>query len=194
VGKWLLRCFFTPFGRPVRLGPDAGLVWLGRRTYPRPLFTPNRSVGCAIPDNFGTNQWGRAGVSENDNHSLFITSKESQFAIQFFHYWLPLCPVQLRAVSWVNIVAKSNNFPFQWSKHETGNEWTLLGTSWKTIWLVDESDVVLILSLGDKWSDVRESIRGGPDDAFSLHFWGKTSVSSVLSEADRTPDRVKKRL
>jgi len=32
---------FTPFGRPVRLGPDAGLVW--HRTYPRALLTPNRS-------------------------------------------------------------------------------------------------------------------------------------------------------
>ena len=44
--------------------------------------------------------------------SLLITSKESQFTIQCFHYRLPLCPVQLRAVSWVNIVAKSNKFPF----------------------------------------------------------------------------------
>jgi len=39
-----LRCFFTPFGRLARLGPDAGLVWPGRRTYPRALFIPNRSV------------------------------------------------------------------------------------------------------------------------------------------------------
>jgi len=44
--------------------------------------------------------------------SLLITSKESQFTIQFFHYRLPLCPVQLHAVSWVDIVAKSNKFPF----------------------------------------------------------------------------------
>jgi len=106
-----LRCFFTPFGRLVRLGPDARLVWLGRRTYLGALFTPNRSVGRTIPDNFGANQWGRTGVSGKDNHSLLITSKESQFAIQFFHYRLPLCPVQLCAGSWVNIVAKSNKFP-----------------------------------------------------------------------------------
>jgi len=107
-----LKVLFRSIGRPVRLGPDAGLVWLGRRTYPRAIFTPNRSVRRSIPDNFGANQWGRAGVSRNDNHPLLITSKESQFAIQFFHYRLPLCPVQLRAVSWVNIGAKSNNFPF----------------------------------------------------------------------------------
>ena len=81
-------------------------------TYPRTLFTPNRSVGRAITDNFGANQWGWTDVSGNDNHSSLITSKESQFAIQFFHYRLPLCPVQLRAVSRVNIVTESNKFPF----------------------------------------------------------------------------------
>jgi len=107
-----LRCFFTPFGRLVHLRPDAGLVWVRHRTYPRALLTPNGSVGCAIPDNCGANQLGRNGVSGNDNHSLLITSKESQFAIQFFHYRLPLCPVQLSVVSWVNIVAKSNKLPF----------------------------------------------------------------------------------
>jgi len=107
-----LWCFSTPFGHLVHLGLDARLVWFGRRMYPRAFFTPNRSVARAIPDNCGANQWGRTGVSGNDNHSLLITSKESQFAIQFFHYRLPLCPVQLCAVSWVNIVAKSNKFPF----------------------------------------------------------------------------------
>jgi len=35
-----------------------------------------------------------------------------------------------------------------------------------------ESDVKLILSLGDKRSDVRESIRGRSDEAFALHFCG----------------------
>jgi len=51
-------------------------------------------------------------VSGNDNHSLLITLKESQLAIQFFHCRLPLCPVQLPAVSRVNIVANSTKFSF----------------------------------------------------------------------------------
>jgi len=63
-------------------------------------------------DYFGANQLGRTCVSGNDNHSLLITSKESQFAIQFFQYRLPLYPVQLHAVSRVNIIAKSNKFSF----------------------------------------------------------------------------------
>jgi len=49
---------------------------------------------------------------ENNNHSWPITSSESQLAIQFFYYRLPLFPVQVHAVSGVNIVAKSNKFPF----------------------------------------------------------------------------------
>ena len=43
---------------------------------------------------------------QKQHDSLLITLKESQFTIQFFHYRLPLCPVQRCAVSWVNIVAK----------------------------------------------------------------------------------------
>jgi len=60
-----LKVLFHSIQRLVSLRPDAGLVWLGRRMYPRALFTPNRSVGCAIPDNCGANQWGRTGVSGN---------------------------------------------------------------------------------------------------------------------------------
>ena len=86
-------------------------VWL-RTLDPRPLFIPNRSVGRTIPECFGANQWYRTCVSRNGNHSLLITSKESQLASQFFYYRLPLCPAQLPAVSRVNIVAKSNKFPF----------------------------------------------------------------------------------
>jgi len=85
----------------------------GRQTLdPRPLFTPNRSVGHAILDYFGAYQWCRTCVFENGSFSLPITSKESQLAIQFFHYKLPLFPVQLCAVSRVNIFAKPNKFPF----------------------------------------------------------------------------------
>jgi len=51
-------------------------------------------------------------VSGNGNHFLLMISKESQSTIQFFHYRLPLFPVQIRAVSQVNIVVKSNKFPF----------------------------------------------------------------------------------
>jgi len=162
--------------------------------YPRAFFTPNRSVGRAIPYSFGANQWGRTGVSGNDNHSLLITSKESQFTIQFFHYRLPLCPVQLRAVSWVNVVAKSNKFPFPmilvWDR------------KWVNIARYSVEDHLIgwwvghlpILSLGDKRLGVRESVRGGLNDAFLLHFGGKTSVLSARSEADWTPDGVKKHL
>ena len=69
------------------------------------LFTPNRSAGRASPDYFGGNQWYRAYVSGEDNHSLVMTSKESQLTIKLFHYRVPLSPVQRLAVSWVNIVA-----------------------------------------------------------------------------------------
>ena len=176
---------------PLRTGHNLRLIW--RRTLdPRPLFTPNRCVERSIPDYFGANQWCRMCVSGSDNHSLLITSKESQLAIQFFHYRLPLCPVQLRAVGRVNVVAKSNKFPFPMILVWDENEWPLLGTPWKIIWLVDESDVGLILFLGDKRSDVRESVRGWSDEAFLLHFWGQTSISSVRSEADQTSDGVKK--
>jgi len=66
-------------GRP-RTGCSLRLVW--RRTLdPRPLFTPNRSVGRVIPDYFRANQWCRTCVSGNGNHSLLITSTESQLVI-----------------------------------------------------------------------------------------------------------------
>jgi len=86
-----------------RTGCCLHLAWC-RTLDPRPLFAPNSSV----PDYFGTNQLRRTQVSGNDNHSLLITSN----SIQFFHYRLPLCPVQPCAVSRVHIVAKSNTFPF----------------------------------------------------------------------------------
>ena len=179
VNQWELRCFFTPFGRPVHLGPVPELVWLGRRTYPRALFTPNRSVGRAIPDNFGANQWGQTGVSGNDNHSLLITLKESQFAIQFFHYRLPLCQGNfVLLVEWI-LSRNQTNFPFQWSySMRPKNEWTLLGTPWKTIWLVDESDVVLILSLGD--GHLREHPRRTLRHFFTL-FLGVRRLSRAFS-------------
>jgi len=70
-------------------------------------FTSNKSVGRVIT--LETNQWCRICVSGNDNQALLITSK---LAIQFCHYRLPLCLVQLPAVSGVNIFAKSNQFLF----------------------------------------------------------------------------------
>ena len=83
------------------------LIW--RRTRdPRALFTSNSSVGRAIPDYFEANQWCRTCVSGNGNHSLLITSKESQITIQSFHYRLPLFSVELLAVNRVNIATKSN--------------------------------------------------------------------------------------
>jgi len=177
-----LKVLFHSIGRPVRLGPDAVCVWFGVWPWiPGPFSlqadpSDGRSQITLEPIN---------GASGNDNHSLLITSKESQFTIQFLHYRLPLCPMQLHAVGRVNNVARSNKFPFPMILVWDGKAWTLLGTPWKTIWLVDESDVVLILSLGDKRSavvlilslgdkrsDVRESDRGQSDETFSLHFWG----------------------
>ena len=63
-----------------RTGRSLRLIW--RWTLdPKPLFTPNGSVGRAIPDYFGANQWCRTCVSGNENHPLLITSKESLLAI-----------------------------------------------------------------------------------------------------------------
>jgi len=88
-------------------------VWYGVAPWIRgPLFIPNGSVGRAIPDYFRANQCGRTCVPGNGNHFLLITSREGRLAIQFFHYWLPLFPLQPCAGIWVNIVAKSNKFPF----------------------------------------------------------------------------------
>ena len=95
---------------PPQIGRSLCLT-LRRTLDPRPLFTPNRFVGCAIPDYFGANQWCRTCVSVNSNHSLPTTSKESQHTVYSFHYLLPLFLVQLRAVSRVNIVAKSDKLP-----------------------------------------------------------------------------------
>jgi len=98
---------FNRASGPLRTGRSLHLIW--RRTMDsRPPFTPNEYVGHAIPDYFGANQWCRTRVSRNGHHSLLITSQESQLAIQFFHYRLPFFPVQLHAVSRVNVVAKSN--------------------------------------------------------------------------------------
>ena len=94
----------------------------------RPLvcsrFTLNRSGRRAIPDYVAVNQWCWTCVSRNGNHFLLMNSKESQFAIQFIHYRLPLCPVQLCAVSRADIVAKSNEFLLSNDSTlcETGNE------------------------------------------------------------------------
>ena len=53
-----------------------------------------------------------SGASWNGNQFVLIISKENQSTIQFFHYRLSLFPVQLHTVSQVNVVAKSNTFPF----------------------------------------------------------------------------------
>ena len=68
-----------------RTGCGLRLIW-SRTLHPRPLFTPNRCVGHAIPDYSGVNQWCWTCVSIYGNHFLLIISKESQSAIQFFHY------------------------------------------------------------------------------------------------------------
>jgi len=113
VSQWReAKVLFHSIGHPIQTGRSLRLIW--RRTLDSmPFFTLNRSVRQAIPDYFGANQWCRTlFFSRNGNHSLLIISKKSQLVIQFFHYRLPLFPVKLRAVSRVNIVAKSNKFPF----------------------------------------------------------------------------------
>jgi len=136
---WNIRLLFTPhlMGKETK-----GAFWLhwvsslprtgcslrliSRRTLdPRPLLTPNRSAGRVLPDYFGSNQWCGTCVSGYGNHSLLINSKESQVAVQFFHYRVPLLPVQLCAVSRMNIVAKSNKILFPTILVWDRNEWTL---------------------------------------------------------------------
>jgi len=159
-----LRRFFTPSG--VRSASDRmRLIW--RQTLdPRPLFIQNRAAGRVITVYFGANRWGRT-------HSLLITSKESQLAIQFFHYRLPLISVQLRAVGRKNIVVKSNKFPFPmilvWDR-----KWVNVARysvedhliSW---WVGRPRLIGLILSQ-DKRSDVRENTWGRSDKTSLLHF------------------------
>jgi len=99
-------CIRSYILHPPRTGCSLRLIWHRTSDF------HSKQICRAIPDYFGANQWCRTSVSGNDNHSLLITSKESQFAIQFFHYRLPFCPVQLCDVSRVNIVAKSNKYPF----------------------------------------------------------------------------------
>jgi len=107
-----LRRFFTPSG--VRSSSD-------RTQFASDLASDLRSdtpfnfkqiCRARYPGLLWSQAWCQTCVSGNDNHSLLITLKESQLAIQFLHYRLPLCPVQFRAVRRVNIVAKSNEFPF----------------------------------------------------------------------------------
>jgi len=136
------------------------LIW--RRTLDlKPPFTPNRSVGRAIPDYVGANQWCR-----NDHHSLLITLKKSQLAIQFFHYMLPLCPVQLRAVSRVSIVTKSNKFPFPmilvWDRKRVNIARYSMEDHLVGWWVGPRTHFVF----------GRQTVGGRSDEAFSLHFWG----------------------
>jgi len=160
----------------------------------RPVFTPNRSVGRAIPDYFGANQWCRTCVSGNNNHALLIMSKVSQLAIQFFHYKLPLCPVQLRAVIRVGIVAKSNKFPFPmilvWDREQVNVarysvEDHLIG--W---WVGRRTHFV---SMRKTVGRPREHPRSIGRGLFTPFLGGWMSVPSVRSEADRTSDGVKRR-
>jgi len=161
---------------------------------PRSLFTPNWSAGRAIPDYFGANQWCRTSVSRNDNHSLLITWKESQLAIQFFHYRLPLSSVQLCAVNRVNIVPKSNKCPFPmilvWDR------------KWVNVARYSVKDHLigwwagcrkLFISERQMVRCPRERPRSIRQGLFTPFLEGRTSVSSVRSEADRTSDGIKKR-
>ena len=97
------RMLFLPPSLPfLGFEPMSGPPWTGCSLRLTHLFTPNRAVRHAIPDHFGANQWCWTCVSGNGNHSLLITSEESQLAIHFFHYRLPLFPEQVHAASWQN--------------------------------------------------------------------------------------------
>ena len=137
-------------------------------------------------------QWCRTCLSGNGNYSLLITSKGSQLAIQFFHYRLPLFPVQLCTVSRVNIVVKSNKFPFPmillWDRKRVNvarysMEGHLIG--W---WVGRPRPIALFLSLGDKQTS--EADRTRPFHSIS----GRVGSPSRASEADWMPDVVKKPL
>ena len=161
---------------------------------PRLLFTPNRSVGHTISDHIGANQWYRTCVSGNDNHSLLITSIESQLAIQFFLYRLPLCPVQVRAVSQVNIVAKSNKFLFPmilvWDRKWVNFARYSMDDHLIGWWVGRWTHFVSGRQTVGRPREHPRSIGRGPFTPFRE---GRTSVASVRLEADWTSDGVKKR-
>jgi len=185
-----LRGFFTPLD--VQSTRSLRLIW--RPTLdPRPLFTPNRSIGRAIPDYFGANQWCRTCVSGNNNHSLLITSKESQFTIQFFHYRLLLCPVQLRAVSRVDIVAKSNKFPFLmilvWDRKRVNVDRYSVEEHLIGWWVGRQTHFVSERQMVGRPRECPRVIGRG---LFTPFLGSQTFVSSVWSEVDQTSDWVKK--
>ena len=161
---------FHSIRRPVRLRPNAVCAWFDIGPWIRgPLFTPDGSAGRAIPDYFGANQWCRTCVSGNGNHFQLIISKENQSNIEFFHCRLPLFPMQLHAVSRLNIVAKSNRFPFLMilvrDRKRVNIARQSVKDSWIGWWVWRLRPIGLTLSLGDRRSDVRleRPVRGRLD-------------------------------
>ena len=93
---------------PIRVsGSSSGGIGLIRGPFSLPQIRRTPDPGWVWSQPMGLNR-----CFQKRHDSLLITSKESLFTIQFFHYRLPLCLVQLCAVSWVNIVANSNKSPF----------------------------------------------------------------------------------
>ena len=129
-------------------------------------------VRCAIPDYFGANQWCRTCVSGNDNHSLLIISKEGQLAIQ-----------------WVNIVVKSNKFPFPlvlvWDRKRVNVARYSVEDHFD--WLMSRTSHSCLLETNGRTSE-RASIGRG---LFIPFLGGQTSVLRVRSKVDRTSDGVK---
>jgi len=118
------------------------------------------------------------------NHSLLITSNESQFAIQLFHYRLPLFPVQLHAVSWVKIFAKSNKFLFS----------MILVWDWKWVNIARYSMEDPLNSGRLTVGRPREHLRPIGQSFITPFLGGRRSVSSLWSEAVWMLNRVEKRL
>jgi len=106
-------------------------------------------------------------------------------------YRLPLCPVQHHAVSWANIVAKTNKFPFPmilvW-----GRKWVNIARYSVEDHLIGWSYPFCLWETNGRTSE--RTSEADPTTLFHPIFGGKPSVSSVRFEADRTLDGVKKRL
>jgi len=161
--------------RLARSGPVAVRVWTWIRG---PFFTPKR-IGRTRDPGLLWSQSMLPNLCFRKWQPFCAHNFKSQSAIQFFHYMLPLLPVQLWVVHRVNIIVRSNKFPSPTmivvrhrkrvnAARQSMND-NLIG--W---WVGCPRPIELILSPGYRRSGVRDR----STNAFSLHFWGcQTFVS-----------------